>query len=119
MNEAVIAIVCDFDETLGIDTITFLLTKNKIPQEKFWKEVASLVKDSWDPPLAYMHLLMEYAKAGKIDLSEKTLQKIGSKLSLFPGLPHAFAELHTYVKKEPLLKEAKVKLEIYIISGGL
>jgi len=119
MNEAVIAIVCDFDETLGIDTITYLLTENNVSQEEYWKEVAALVKKSWDPPLAYMYLLMEYAKQGKIDISEAALRKLGKKLPLFPGLPTALSQLHAYVKTEPFLKETKVKLEFFIISGGL
>lgn len=119
MNEAVIAIICDFDETLGPDTISFLLAQNNIPEDEFWPKVYALVKDSWDPPLAYMHLLLEYSKKGKIDLSQKTLAGLGKKLKLFPGLPKAFSELKEYVKKEPSLKGARVKLEFYIISGGL
>jgi 2-hydroxy-3-keto-5-methylthiopentenyl-1-phosphate phosphatase len=119
MNEATIAIICDFDETLGADTISFLLEKNNIPYDKFWPEVYALVKESWDPPLAYMHLLLEYSKKGKLDLSQKNLFSIGKKLPLFPGLPKAFSELKEYVKTEPSLKQTGVKLEFYIISGGM
>lgn len=119
MNEAVIAIICDFDETLGPDTISFLLEKNNISYDKFWPEVYGMVKESWDPPLAYMHLLLEYSKKRKLDLSQKSLHALGKKLSLFPGLPKAFAELKEYVKTEESLKQAGVKLELYIISGGL
>lgn len=119
MNEAVIAIICDFDDTLGTDTISYLLAQNEIPEDKFWPEVYAMVKDSWDPPLAYMHLLLEYAKKGKIDISKRTLSNLGKKLPLFPGLPKAFIELKEYVKTEPALKDARVTLEFYIISGGL
>jgi hypothetical protein len=66
-----------------------------------------------------MHLLLEYSKQGKIDLSSKNLKALGKKLSLFSGLPKAFVELEEYVKKEPLLKAARVQLEFYIISGGI
>lgn len=119
MNEAVIAIVCDFDETLGPDTTTFLLAQNNISEDEFWPQVYTLIQDSWDPPLAYMHLLLEYSKKGKIDISKKTLTNFGKKLPLFSGLPKAFVELKEYVKKEPALKDTRVKLEFYIISGGL
>jgi 2-hydroxy-3-keto-5-methylthiopentenyl-1-phosphate phosphatase len=119
MNEAVIALVCDFDDTLGPDTISFLLAQNNIPEDEFWPQVYAMVKDSWDPPLAYMHLLLDYSKKGKIDISQKTLASFGKKLKLFPGLPKAFIELKEYVKKQPVLKSARVKLEFYIISGGL
>jgi hypothetical protein len=119
MNEAVIGIIFDFDETLGPDTISFLLTSQNVRPDIFWKEVAKLVKDRWDPPLAYMHLLMQYAHAGKLDLSQKAMQKAGKQLPLFPGVPKAFLELKEFVRDEPRLKAVRVKLEFYIISGGL
>jgi len=119
MNEAVIALVFDFDETLGPDTITFLLEQNRIPETVFWPEVYALVKDSWDPPLAYMHLLLDYAKKGKIDLSQASLRKVGKSLPLFDGLPQVFDELTSFVAHEKSLRKARVKLEYYIISGGL
>lgn len=119
MNEAVIAVICDFDETLGPDTISFLLEKNNVPYNEFWSETYAMVKDSWDPTFAYMHLLLTYAKQGKIDLSQKTLKKLGQEIQLYPGLPKAFGELEDFVKKEPALKQARIKLEFYIISGGL
>jgi len=119
MSKAVIAIVCDFDETLGPDTISFLIAQNNISYDEFWSEVYARVKDGFDPPLAYMQLLMEYARKGKIDLSQKTLRALGAKLPLFPGLPKAFAELKSFVKKEPRLKKLDISLETYIISGGL
>ncbi len=119
MNEAVIALVCDFDETLGPDTISFLLEQQHISYDEFWSQVYAMVKDSWDPPLAYMHLLLDYAKKGKIDLSQKALLRLGKLLPLFPGLPKSFTELKEYVRKEASLKDARVQLEFYIISGGL
>lgn len=118
MKQSVIAIVCDFDETLGVDTIGFLLSSNKISGDNFWQKVYQMVKDGWDPPLAYMHQLLEYAKEGKINLSQKALNSLGKKLPLFPGLPKAFLELKEYIKQESSLK-TKIKLEFYIISGGL
>ncbi|HEX8932271.1 MAG TPA: HAD family hydrolase [Patescibacteria group bacterium] len=119
MSEAIIAIVCDFDETLGPDTISFLLEQNKIPYNKFWPDVYARVKDGWDPPLAYMQLLLSLAKQSKLDLSPQTLKLLGAKLPLFPGLPAALDELQTFVKTESRLKNIALKLEFYIISGGL
>src|SRR5882724_342703 len=119
MLEAVIAVIFDFDETLGPDTISFLLTSNNLNPKTFWQEVDQMVAEHWDPPLAYMHLLWQYSNEGKIDLSQKALQKLGKKLPLFPGLPKAFAELREYVSKESSLQEARVRLEFYIVSGGI
>lgn len=119
MNEAVIAVIFDFDGTLGPDTIAALLQSNKVSPKIFWMEVDKRVENGWDPPLAYMQLLWEYAKDGKIDVSPKALRAIGKKLNLFPGLPKAFKELRDYMRKEPELKDARVNLEYYIISGGI
>jgi len=119
MNEAVIAVIFDFDGTLGPDTISSLLTAYNISPKLFWMEVDKRVENGWDPPLAYMQLLWEYANTGKIDLSVKALREIGKKLVLFPGLPKAITELKDYVKKEPELRDARINLEFYIISGGI
>jgi hypothetical protein len=119
MNESVIALIFDFDGTLGPDTISSLLREQKIDPENFWADVAKLVKADWDPPLAYMHLLWQYAREEKVDLSQKQLREIGSRLQLFPGLPQAFAELKSYVTTHIELQKARVKLEFYIISGGI
>jgi len=119
MAESIIAIVFDFDETLGSDSISFFLQENKVNPSAFWKEINEMVADGWDPPLAYMHKIVEMAKIGKIDASEEFLTKIGKKLPLYPGLPKAFQELSDYVKNNQELKRARVSLEFYIISGGL
>lgn len=119
MNEAVIGIVFDFDETLGSDTISFLLKQQKISPLTFWKEVNLMVEDGWDPPLAYMHLLLKLSKEKKLDISKKSLQNLGKKTLLFPGLPLALKELKKYVATNTSLKKSHVTLEIYIISGGL
>lgn len=119
MAESVIAVVFDFDETLGPDTISFFLQQQKINPAKFWEEINEMTKDGWDPPLAYMHKMLEMQKEGKIDISKKALSAIGKKLKLFPGLPTAFSELRDFVRKNPDLKQTRISLEFYVISGGM
>jgi len=119
MVEPVIALVFDFDETLGPDTITFFLKEQGIDVTKFWEEVKEMVEDSWDPPLAYMDIMLKLSKEKKLDISKEALQRAGEKLALFPGLPEAFEELTNYAKTNPELKDIKISLEFYIISGGL
>lgn len=119
MAESVIAIVFDFDETLGPDTISFFLQQQKINPAKFWEEINKMTKEGWDPPLAYMHKMLEMQKEGKIDISKKALSATGKKLKLFPGLPNAFVELRDFVRKNPDLKQARISLEFYVISGGM
>jgi len=118
MAEPVIAIVFDFDETLGPDSISFFLAQQKIKPADFWQDVNKMVGDSWDPPLAYMHKMFQMYKEEKLDISKKALSKTGKSLKLFPGLPGAFSELRNFVRTNPELKQARVTLEFYIISGG-
>jgi 2-hydroxy-3-keto-5-methylthiopentenyl-1-phosphate phosphatase len=119
MNEPVIAIIFDFDETLGPDTISFFLQEQGVDVRKFWQGVNKMVKQAWDPPLAYMHKMFELAKKGKLDIAKSTMVRIGKKLPLFPGLPNALHELRQFVKNNEELKEGGISLEYYIISGGL
>jgi phosphoglycolate phosphatase-like HAD superfamily hydrolase len=118
MAEPVIALVFDFDETLGPDTISFFLKNQGIDVEKFWQEVKVMVEDAWDPPLAYMDIMLRLSKTGKLDISKQSLANAGKKLSLFPGLPEALTELKEYIKTNQELKDTKISLEFYIISGG-
>src|SRR5580698_6615671 len=111
MNEAIIALVFDFDGTLGPDTISSLVSTSGDNPKQFWMRVDQMVEEGWDPPLAYMQLLLQQEREGKLDLSKKVLQSLGKKLTLFPGLPKAFIELQEVVHKVPELKEARVVLE--------
>ena len=119
MAESIIAIVFDFDETLGPDTISLFLQQQKIKPADFWSEVNKMVADGWDPPLAYMDKMLGLSSAGKLDISKKALSKVGSSLKLFPGLPSAFSELRDFVRTNTQLKQARMSLEFYIASGGL
>ena len=119
MNESVIALVFDFDGTLGPDTISSLVSSHGNDVKEFWTYVDELVEAGWDPPLAYTHLLLTYQREGKVDLSQKNLRAIGKKLSLFPGLPKAFIELREFIQKAPELKGVRICVEFYIISGGI
>ncbi|MBI2621358.1 MAG: haloacid dehalogenase-like hydrolase [Candidatus Levybacteria bacterium] len=119
MAESVIAIIFDFDETLGPDTISLFLQQQKIKPAQFWSGVNEMVSDGWDPPLAYMHKMLVLSQEGKLDISKKSLIKNGKSLKLFPGLPSVFSELRDFVNKNTQLKPARVSLEFYIASGGL
>ncbi len=119
MSESVIAVVFDFDETLGPDTISYVLTEQGISPIDFWDEINKLVEEGWDPPLAYMHKMKSLSENGDLDLSIKKLSSLGKKLKLFPGLPLAISELKDFVKNNDQLKKSRISLEFYIISGGL
>ena len=54
------AVVFDYDDTLVPDSTTSLLASRGIDAEKFWKNlVPPLVSDGYDPPLAYLRLILD------------------------------------------------------------
>lgn len=125
MAEPVIAIIFDFDDTLGPDTISSLVKNYSIEPMSFWEEINGQVKRGYDPPQAYMNRILRYVREGEMrGLTKEKLREIGSKLRIFQGLPEAFSKEEAertisspWRKKE--FKDIGLKLEFYIISGGL
>lgn len=116
---AVIAVVFDFDDTLVPDSTTALLQSRDIDVEEFWSElVPSLVDDGYDPPLAYLRLILERIGAGKAlgGLTNQDLRDFGQSLDaqFFDGLPDMFINL-----RELVARFRDVSIEFYIVSGGL
>ena len=116
---AAIAVVFDFDDALVPDSTTALLESRGIDVQKFWSElVPPLVSDGYDPPLAYLRLILDRIGEGMPlgMLSNRDLQEFGNSLDsrFFPGLPQMFDDLRN------LAGEFRdVSIEFYIVSGGL
>lgn len=116
---AVLAVVFDFDDTLVPDSTTKLLKSKGVDTEKFWgKDVPNLVDEGYDPPLAYLRLMLEMVgderPLGHLRLADLT--GFGATLDddFYPGLPDLFDELQGMVKEY-----RDISIEFYIISGGL
>lgn len=115
-----IAVICDCDETLAPDTTVFLLGQNKIDLDAFWKKATVMVEDGWDPPLAYMTMILELMKACKIQQNTNLkLFELGKEVVPFAGVPEFVSELKALVKENKDFDEAGVNLEFYIISSGI
>lgn len=116
---AVLAVIFDFDDTLVPDSTTKLLQSRGVDTERFWKQDAQeLVGRGYDPPMAYLKLLLEMVRPGGPleGLTEKDLADFGASLDneFYPGLPDLFDELRESVG---LFRD--ISIEFYIISGGL
>lgn len=116
---AVIAVVFDFDDTLIPDSTTALLESAGIDSGEFWTKLASaLVREGYDPPLAYLKLILDRIGPDRPlgPLSNADLRQFGSNLdsSFFPGLPRLFTDL-----KREVAKFRDITVEFYIVSGGL
>lgn len=118
--DAVIAIIYDCDGTLCKDTTDFLLQECGIPVDEFWSAVGQKVRRGWDPPLAYLTRILELVRDGPLnDLTKSRLQQIGHNVELFPGLPQMFKELNRVVARRAELRDIGLRLEHYIVSGGI
>ncbi len=116
----IIALVFDFDDTLVPDSTTKLLLQFGIDADNFWgKHARGLILEGYDPPAAYLRLLLDNIGEGKALglLTNAKLQEFGSTLDkeFQPGLPEFFEDVRTTVKT----KFRNVEVEFYIVSGGL
>lgn len=119
----IIAIICDFDDTLGADTTNLVLSEildmDDQEIEKFWNtSVQRLVKKGWDPPLAYIDRILKLVRTKKIEFTNHGLRDLGSQVRLFPGVTDIFQRLRSLEDDWKEFKEAYIQIEFYIISGG-
>jgi phosphoserine phosphatase len=96
------AVVFDFDDTLLPDSTTALLSAHGIDTDEFWKELApELVAEGYDPPLAYLRLILDRVGDGQPlgPLRSDDLVSFGASLdtTFFPGLPQLFQDLRDEV----------------------
>jgi len=116
----IIAIIFDFDDTLVPDSLTALLSSASIDTKDFWEaKVPKLIQEGYDPPSAYLKLLLDNIGDGKPlgPLTNAKLRQFGETLDsqFFPGLPKFFEDVPALVKAE----YKNIEVEFYIISGGL
>ena len=119
MAQNLIAAIFDFDDTLTDDSTSQLLAAHGVDPERFWTEtVGKLVRDGWDPTIAWLHAVLDLTGQGDPlgNLTNQRLREFGAGLTFYEGLPHVFDDLRAicaeYAKTRPTI-------EFYIISGGL
>ncbi len=112
-----VAVVFDFDDTLGPDSTTGYLKQAGLKEiEAFWKEVGAMMDDGWDPVPAYLNHMIEVSAAGRIaPITRESLTDWGSMLPLFDGVGELFAHLRTVAHDA----NPRVSIEFYLISSGI
>ncbi|MDR0647452.1 MAG: haloacid dehalogenase-like hydrolase [Puniceicoccales bacterium] len=121
------ACIWDFDKTLIPGYMQKPLFETYAVDEKnFWEEVKALShvyqqqKIAVTEDLLYLNHLLTYVKAGLFrGLNNQKLRQLGAKLTFFEGLPTFFQTLKDIVEKNERFSAHALKLEHYIISGGL
>lgn len=116
---AVIAVVFDFDDTLVPDSTTGLLQSCGVDATEFWSTlVPPLVAAGYDPPLAYLRLILDRIGPDRPlgMLGNRDLRDFGARLDsqFFPGLPGMFSDL-----RSTMSRYRDISIEFYIVSGGL
>jgi len=118
-----IAIVSDFDDTLGDDTTELFLKEklgmNETDIQEFWNAlVGRLVKKGWDPPLAYIDLILRRVQKQGLKITNADLRDLGKKVKLYPGVLDLCQRLRDFVTTRKELEEAHVRVEFYVITAG-
>jgi len=113
-----IAIVFDFDETLGSDTYDEAIKSLGLDVQAFRQKYYEPLKEQdWDHTLARAYTLIQESQRREPGdrITRDRLIQIGQNLQMFDGLDAMFDRLHHRVHE----LNPKVELEFYIISGGI
>ena len=110
-----IAVISDCDNTLMPDLPSLLLKDNGIEPQAFWDNIDVLVKDGWDPPIAWMTELIKLIQDGKIkqDTNEK-LAEFSASVETYPGASTFIDEINS-----KLGTDSDVAVEGYVVSSGI
>ena len=114
-----IAFVFDYDQTLSPYYMQdeALFPEFGINSKEFWKNCNELIeREQWDGELGYLKALLDTLSLDHV--SNATLEKLGQRLSFYPGLPDFFEWLPAHALTSQHL-ELGIRLEYYIISSGL
>ena len=114
-----IGLIFDFDDTLAPDSTTQLLEEHGIVPEEFWfTEFQSHVREGYDPTVAYLSLLLD--KVGDDqplgELTIEDLEAFGANLTetLYPGVPRLFDDINSIADEYE-----DITIDYYILSEGL
>lgn len=117
-EQATLALIFDFDDTIAPDTTTKLLTRNDIDAEQFWKkEFVSRIEDGYDPTVAYLSAIIDKTNDGELaGLSNEGLRKTGQSLDseVFTGFQSLLTDIQDIVSEYDA-----IEIEFYVISEGL
>ena len=106
----------DFDGTLAPGNMqehAFIPHELGMSHEDFWAETRVLARaQRGDPILAYMHLMLEKARAKGIELSRDAWTRRGAHLPLFPGVEGWFE------RQSARAADLGLDLRHFIISSG-
>ena len=116
MNRPVVALLYDFDKTLGTkDMQEFkFIPSLSLSASEFWQGANDLAKaEKMDGVLAYMYYMLVMAKAKNKPIRREELVAQGKSVEFFKGVEEWFDRINAYGE------EAGVVVEHYVLSSGL
>ena len=122
MAQTTIAIIADCDDTLAPDTTGQLLELCDVESQNFFQTISNpLVKEGWDPSLAYMHSMVQLAAEGQplSGLTQDRIKELANQIEFFPGIPECFSKIKAEIEAVPEFRAAHIHVETYVISGGI
>jgi len=124
----IIACIWDFDKTLIPGYMQEPLFEHyKVDPQTFWKEVAELPNaykksglDLIAPDTVYLNHILTYARLGVFkNLNNTMLNRLGSRIQFYEGMPEFCDEIKRYVKNKPKYQQHDIQVEHYVVSTGL
>src|SRR5471032_3471377 len=118
-NQAVIALIWDFDRTLIPDYMQSpLFRRYGIDEATFWVETNQLAARYKErgyhlaPEIAYLNHLLTYVMAGRLaGLNNRILCECGADIGFYPGLPDFFNRARTFAREKPKYAEHEISVE--------
>ena len=97
------------------DLPSLLLKDNGMEPQDFWDKIDLLVKDGWDPPIAWMTELIKLIQDGKIK------QDTNQKLAEFAASVEVYSGADTFIKEinSKFGQQSKILVEGYVVSSGI
>ena len=121
MPQETIAIICDCDDTLCPDTTSKLIRDLGVDPSEFWRNhVEPLVRDGWDPPLAYLNKLLEVSDKSRVEgLNKDIIHASASDIEFFPGALDFVERISNTLESQMEYRDANISVEWYVVSSGV
>ena len=110
-----IAIIFDFDLTLGEGSVDVLLNKLGVDPDRFRQDAVEAMSDAgWDHSLARFKALIDLSEKMQGAVTEQKLQEVGRDTRLYPGVEKMFGRLRDTARA--IVND--VEVEFYILTAG-
>ncbi len=110
-----IALVFDWDETLGPSSFDYLLESYGLDPARFRKRrVHPLAESGWDITLAEMYCLIAESKSRKDPLTRRHFERVGHTLQTFDGVRQMFGQIRRHARASG----GDIDVEFYLLTCG-